>query len=362
MAVPENIRKRLEERTELGLLRSLSPPKKGWVDFCSNDYLGIAKNHFSGNQLLGSGGSRLLTGNYSKIEELEENASSFFGAPSLYFNSGYQANIGLLQAVGQRGDLYLFDEFSHASIRDGLQLSRAQSLKFKHNDLQHLAQLLKGKSGYNNIYVVTESIFSMHGDGPDLPALLDLCETHHAFLILDEAHSVGITGAQGRGISFAYKEHPSLFARIFPLGKAFGVQGAFISGSDLLKDYLINFARSFIYTTAPSPVIAEAVANSIDRVFEADKARDNLKLNLAYWHGEGNNREANSLSAIQFVPCPRIKHDGIKKALEEAQIQVFPIRYPTVPEQMEGFRVIIHSYNTKSEIDSLKKILQAHAQ
>src|SRR5436190_3874515 len=249
------LNKKIDERKEQNSFRQLSLPKGGMIDFCSNDYLGIVKNDLLNRQSRfeqpdhsGATGSRLLTGNYKLIEETEQFIANFHNAEAgLIFNSGYDANVGLLSSVPQRGDTILYDYLSHASIRDGIRLSFAQSFSFQHNDLNDLEERLKKATG--NIFVVTESVFSMDGDLCPLKDLVTLCEKYNANLIIDEAHATGVIGKKGEGFVQTLNLESKVFARIHTFGKAIGVHGAIVLGSTSLRDYLINFARSFLYST-----------------------------------------------------------------------------------------------------------------
>ncbi len=253
--LPKKLKKRLEERAKNNSLRTLSVADK-LIDFSSNDYLGLGKLVKLGGLEqfnIGAGGSRLLTGNHKGYVVLESWLSTQYGLEAaLVFNSGYDANLGFFAAVPQKGDIVLYDALSHASIRDGISLSNARAFKFRHNDLEHLEERLKHFRSTNiaeEIYVVTESVFSMDGDSPDLIALNDLCLAFGALLVVDEAHALGVFGlGKLQQLGIAQK----VFAQIITFGKGLGCHGAAILGSNDLKLYLINFCRSLIYTTALS--------------------------------------------------------------------------------------------------------------
>ncbi|MBC8034332.1 MAG: aminotransferase class I/II-fold pyridoxal phosphate-dependent enzyme, partial [Chitinophagaceae bacterium] len=247
---------RLNERRERNAYRELLPAS-GKADFCSNDYLGIVKNKVLNNRKhtslrSGSTGSRLLSGNYEMIEHLEKQVAAFHGAASgLVFNSGYDANIGLLGSVARKGDSIIYDFLSHASLRDGIRLSAAQAFPFLHNDMESLEKRLKACSpGANTVFVVTESVFSMDGDLAPLQEIADLCKRYEANLIVDEAHATGVLGPGGAGLVQSLSLQHACFARIHTFGKAVGCHGAVVLGSDVLRNFLINFCRPFIYTTA----------------------------------------------------------------------------------------------------------------
>lgn len=229
------------------------------IDFCSNDYLGFArsekltKHTTKENSKLkntnGSGGSRLLAGNTSYAENLEAYISKFHNAEAgLIYNSGYDANVGLFSAIGQKGNTIIYDELIHASVHDGMKMSSATTYAFRHNDLKHLEERLKIAEGI--IYVAVESVYSMDGDYALLKDISLLCKKYKANLIVDEAHSTGITSNGGKGRVQELNLEKEIFARVHTFGKGLGCHGAVVLGSNLLRDYLINFSRAFIYTTA----------------------------------------------------------------------------------------------------------------
>jgi 8-amino-7-oxononanoate synthase len=252
----------LEKRRSAGLLRSLKTPEN-LIDFCSNDYLGLARSvtlrqtieqsvAVHSNRLNGSTGSRLLAGNSALAEELETELAAFHDTEAaLIFNSGYDANVGLLASLPQRGDTLLTDDLIHASMIDGARLSVANRFKFRHNDLDDLENRLKRATG--TVYVAIESVYSMDGDLAPLTEIVELCEHYEAALIVDEAHATGVFGPQGGGLVQSLGLQKRVFARVHTFGKALGVHGAAVVGSASLRDFLINFARSFVYSTALPP-------------------------------------------------------------------------------------------------------------
>src|SRR5690606_16899740 len=211
-----------------------------------------------GNIQNGATGSRLLSGNHSLYDEVEDMLCDYHKTEAaLVFNSGYDANIGFFSSVPQRGDIIFYDEFIHASIRDGIKMSNARAYKFKHNDIQdlraHIERSLKVNNEGSELYIVTESVFSMDGDSPNLNTLVNICEKYSCHLMVDEAHAVGVFGKNGIGLLQEMGIQDKVFARIITFGKALGCHGAAVLGNMELKDYLVNFARSFIYTTALPP-------------------------------------------------------------------------------------------------------------
>ena len=258
MSYPDQfLDKKLNERIEGNYLRSLFV-YKGMVDFCSNDYLGISTRHllhpfFTGKEQHGSKGARTLAGNYDLIQATEEKIAAFHNSESaLIFNSGYNANVGIIAAVAQRGDVIFYDSLAHASIRDGVRLSFANAWPFVHNDMADLETKIRAHVTGNGaqVFVVTESVFSMDGDIAPVKTLVDICTRYNAHLLIDEAHAIGIVGENGEGVVQAAGLEHQVFARILTYGKAPGTHGAAICGSNKLKSFLVNFCRSFIYTTA----------------------------------------------------------------------------------------------------------------
>ena len=298
---PKKIQSKLSNRSATNSLRKLSS-QNNLIDFSSNDYLGFSKakeifdkthQYLVDNNLQQNGatGSRLLSGNHKLHELVEQELATFFNAEStLIFNSGYDANVGLFSSVPQRGDIILYDEFIHASIRDGIRLSNAKSFSFKHNALDDLETKIgsakaQSKIPYSEIYIVTESVFSMDGDSPDLKSVLDLCEEHNAHLIVDEAHAVGVFGNKGCGLVKELGLENEVFARIITFGKGMGCHGAAIMGAVKLKEYLVNFARSFMYTTALPPHALATIKIAFEHLIISNKI-EKLQKNIpvSYTH------------------------------------------------------------------------------
>lgn len=355
------LHKKLNEREANQSLRHLSITNN-LVDFCSNDYLGIATNNLlnSHQQPLSSGskGSRLLAGNYELIEEAENQLAIFYQQPAaLIFNSGYDANIGLLSCVPQKGDTIIYDYLCHASIRDGIRLSFATSYSFEHNNLESLQQKLSLATG--NIFVVTESVFSMDGDEAPLQAILTLCQQYQAYLIVDEAHATGIIGNNGEGLCVKLKIQENVFARVHTFGKACGTHGAVIVGSKALKEYLINFARSFIYTTALPPTTIQTIIEAHSILPTLNKEREQLQELIHYFNSATLMQEKIAgKTAIQAVIIPG--NEAVKNAaklLQQEGFDVRPILYPTVPKNSERLRIVLHSFNTIQQLQKMIAVL-----
>ena len=377
MNFPKKLNQKLNLRKESNALRSLSE-QNSLVDFSSNDYLGFAQSDRLFKKSLellekhsfknGSTGSRLLSGNHKLHEVVEKEVATFFNAASaLLFNSGYDANIGLFSSVPQRGDIVLYDELIHASIRDGIRLSNAKSYSFKHNDLDALEELFVRHSeldqeSQQNMYITTESVFSMDGDSPDLISLSNLCNKYSAHLIVDEAHATGVLGKNGVGLVKELNLESEVFARVHTFGKALGHHGAVVLGSEKLKTYLINFARSFIYTTAMPLHNVATIKVALEELL-VSIAQDKLQNNINYF----NQQLSSENYQLKFIKSDSAIHSciisGNKKVknvaqeLQEKGFDIKPILSPTVPKGQERLRVCLHSYNTFKEISTILQFL-----
>ena len=377
MNLPKNLLEKLQKRLENQSLRKL-PEVKQLTDFSSNDYLGLSSdvNVFQRAheylleldiQQNGATGSRLISGNHELYHQVEDFLSDFHQSESaLIFNSGYDANIGFFSSVPQRGDVILFDEYAHASIRDGITMSNAKSYKFKHNDLNHLEELLDKFQSSENIYVVTESVFSMDGDTPGLKKMVELTTQFNAFLVIDEAHAVGVLGHQGCGEVQNLGLEKEVFARIITFGKAIGCHGAAILGSDKLKEYLVNFARSFIYTTGLPPHSLSTILMSYQELIHSDKQSD-LSNNIQFFKNEITNLQLKNsfIQSNSSILCCLIpgneKVKSIAKELQGQGFDVKPILSPTVPEGQERIRFCLHAYNSFQEITDVLTMLRTFA-
>lgn len=370
MNLKERIDAELQKRSESNSLRELNIIKDK-VDFSSNDYLGFAQSQELKNKILselnnlrrlGSGGSRLLTGNNSLLEKTETEIAAFHDAESaLFFNSGYEANSGLISTITKRHDTILFDELSHASLREGVRLSNAASFSFKHNDLTDLENKLIKAEGEK--FIVVESVYSMDGDICPLNEIVLLAEKFHANIILDEAHATGVKGENGEGLAQELGLQKKIFARVHTFGKAIGFNGAVILGSNPLRNSLINFCRPFIYTTAPNlmQVVAVREAYRYLNLNASLVVQLNNRCNF-FKHKIARFKEIELLqsdSAIFSIVMPG--NENVKLAaiyLQNGGCDVRPILSPTVPEGKERLRICLHTFNTELEIDRLCKLLE----
>jgi 8-amino-7-oxononanoate synthase len=360
----------LLERREKNLLRELKT-SKGLIDFVSNDYLGLARSKVlfskiheqcieSGLLSNGATGSRLLSGNMEYTEQVEFKLKTIFKSDAaLILNSGYTANLAVFSSIPQKGDTILLDEFAHASIKDGARLSLAKRFSFRHNSLDDLESKLKRATG--KIFVAVESIYSMDGDASPLRELTTLAKKYGAFLIVDEAHSTGVVGQNGSGLSTYLGLENDIDIRIYTFGKAMGIHGACIVGSEKLIQYIINFARPFIYTTALTPHSVVGISTAFDYVSDNIDLQNVLKNNIGFYLTEVNTltNRTPSTSAIQTVILPG--NENVKNAalnLQQAGFDVRPIVSPTVQAGAERLRIILHSYNTFDDISSLAQALR----
>ncbi len=349
---------KLNKRKEEGTLRSLSHLEY-FSDFYSNDYLGLASYKTDSiSNVFGSTGSRLISGNNTKIIEAEQQIASFFNAQAgLMFNSGFDANLGFFSSVPQRGDVVLFDELIHASVRDGMRLNFADCTSFKHNDLFDLEKKMKQANG--TIYVAVEALYSMDGDLSPLRKISNLCKKFGAFLIVDEAHSAGVFGEDGKGLVAALNMEQDVFARLITFGKAYGSHGGCILGASDLISYLVNFSRSFIYTTAlpEESYLRNAQMIQLDSI---NSRRRQLQELLTYFRANFEHKglisEVNSPIQILEVGGVEVTRSLAEK-LQSERIAVKPIYSPTVKAGKERLRICIHSSNTLAEIDNLISVL-----
>lgn len=362
---------RLLKRAKLGNLRKLQTIQPS-IDFSSNDYLGLARSrqlatsvsqewerHLSHLNGLGSTGSRLLTGNSLYAQELEEKIAKFHGYKTgLLFSCGYMANVGLLTAITNKESVIFYDAAVHASTHDGIRLSRAKAFPFRHNDLEHLENRLKSCSSEGDRFICIESIYSTDGSMAQLPAISQLAREYGAYLIVDEAHAVGACGPKGSGLVAEHNLTTHVFAQVTTFGKALGTYGAIVLGNHTLKQALINFATSYIYTTALPFQTLAAIKCSYDLFPEMDQERDHLQKLIQTFRVS---YPSSSMSHIQSVPIEG--NEAVKRAAQDIVKQGFdvrPLMSPTVQRGHEVLRVCLHAFNTDDELTQLINHLQLH--
>jgi 8-amino-7-oxononanoate synthase len=352
---------KLTKRNEEGTMRSLSFSNAS-CDFYSNDYLGFSKiNSIEiASSENGGTGSRLISGNSPEAVHCEKSLARFFKAEeALVLNSGYVANLAVFSALPQRGDTIIYDENIHASVRDGIRLSLANSFAFKHNSTEDLLHKIKHASG--SVYIAVESLYSMDGDFAPLAEIVAISNEKNAFLIVDEAHACGVFGENGRGIVDLLGLNEAVFAKVVTFGKAYGAHGACILGEKKMIDFLVNFARPFIYTTAMPPKEYARIEQMVlwDGLQEQQQI---LQQNCAFFRAElkSNNLISAVNSPIQMLRIGDISAlKRISAQLANEDIAVKPIFSPTVKKGDESLRICIHSYNSFTEIQELCTMLSS---
>lgn len=366
-SIEQYLQSKLEQRKAEGNFRSLKI-LPNYIDFTSNDYLGMARNplfaecvehecatqHFD---KVGATGSRLLTGNNAYIELVESEIAAFHQSSAcLIFNSGFDANYGLLATVPGKDHLLVMDELVHASIHDGAKASKAEKLFFKHNDVADLERLLAAENSKQK-FVVVESLYSMNGDIADVATISALCEKYNANLIVDEAHATGVIGALGEGVVQSLGLSDKVFARVVTFGKALGAHGACVLGTETLKSFLINFCRPLIFSTGLSFHSLACIRVAYQLFPKMEKERTTLNENIAFFRTFSNHSSyvfLDSNTAIQGLLIAGNEEVVACSAYLEANgMDARPIRYPTVAKGTERIRICLHSYTTFEAIEQL---------
>ncbi len=335
-----------------------------------NDYLGIAgdeawirdfqaRNRYTA---MSSASSRLLTGNHRAYRELEDNLGRFYGGrAALVFNSGYHANIGILPALAGKGDLILSDKLNHASMIDGLRLGQAEFKRYRHLDYEQLGNMLAEAQGkYRQLFIATESVFSMDGDLADLPRLAALKREFHAVLVVDEAHSVGCFGPGGAGLAARDGVLDDVDVMVGTLGKAFGSAGAYAITNEVLREYLVNTMRPFIFTTGMSPAAVAWTDYVLQHMPELDNRRADLARLGNRLRGVIRKHGFATLGESQIVPLivgDNRKAGELAETFQNAGILVFPIRPPTVPAGTARLRFSLSARLPDSVIDRIDEVL-----
>lgn len=370
LKLKEKLETALARRTQDGSLRTLKT-EDHLLDFYSNDYLGFASSpelqrkiaaetaSYPGTKA-GSTGSRLLAGNSAYAMNLEAELAAYFGfSGALLFNSGFDANLALLSCIAGRGDTIIYDELAHSSMLEGARLSPARSYRFAHNDPESLRAKIKLATGI--VFVAVESLYSMDGDTAPLAALAAICKEEGAHLIVDEAHSTGITGPEGRGLVRENELADDVVAVLYTFGKAMGTHGACLAGSSLLKQYLINFARPFIYSTALPFHTLASIRMALGHSAESGLLRLQLLSNISLFRESALATGLQLMDAqgpIQGLLIPG--NEACKEAarcLQEAGFGIRAILHPTVALGQERLRICIHAFNSAGDIIRLTALL-----
>ncbi len=353
MDLQSRIKNRLNEIESKGLKRQLSSPKG--IDLSSNDYLGLAKDECLKNAMIeavkregvGSTASRLLRGERDCFREVEQKFADWKGTEnSLYFSSGYQANIGIMQTFLEKDDVIFSDELNHASLIDGIRLAKCRKELFKHFDVEEVKKLLNETECKGQKFLVTESLFSMDGDIAPLKEYAEICRRTNTNLIIDEAHSVGLYGKKGSGLIEEFGIGKDVFLSINTAGKALGVSGAFIAGSNQTIEYLINKCRSFIFSTAPIPAVADALMMAIEIIESEKKRRGELNHLCKYFNQllveNGFDAPTDKTQIVPIIIGESEKTVAIANKLQAEGFDVRAIRPPTVAEGTSRLRVTLN--------------------
>lgn len=347
-------------------LRRLSP--RTGIDFSSNDYLALATEPRIKKALvaaleagtpIGAGGSRLLRGNCDEHDELEAVAARFFGGEtSLFFGGGYVANFALLMTLPQKGDLLVIDALVHASIHEGTRSGRADVRVCRHNDPESAETEIRNwraQGGMGRVWIVVESVYSMDGDLAPLPELVAIADRHDAFLVVDEAHATGVYGDNGQGLTGGYEGRDNLVV-VHTCGKALGAVGALIVMNRVLRDFMVNRCRPFIFATAPSPLMAVAIREALSILKDEPERRHRLADLVAYTHREMVSRFGKSSSGSQIIPYI-VGDNGramkLASALQARGFDIRGIRPPTVPEGTARLRISLTLNVVKDDVRAM---------
>ncbi len=345
--------------------RTLSLPSG--IDFTSNDYLALANSPrikmaimtaMENGVAVGAGGSRLLRGNHDVFAKLETEAAAFFHSEkALYFSCGYSANMALFATLPQRADIVFHDEYVHASILDGIAAGRAQACAIRHNDVEQFStaiQQWRKMGGTGRPWIAVESIYSMDGDRAPLTELYQLAQEYDGFLVIDEAHATGVFGDKGRGLA-CFPNQDNVIV-LHTCGKALGVSGALLCLNRVFCDYLINRARAFIYSTAPSPLIAAGVCEALNILKDEPQRRAKLHALYAYANKQINILPNITGSGTQILPVLTGNNQRtmyIANRMQQEGFDIRAIRPPTVPEGTARLRISISLHVTENDIQTM---------
>ncbi|MDH4120445.1 MAG: 8-amino-7-oxononanoate synthase [Deltaproteobacteria bacterium] len=378
--MPLPFQRELDRLAGLGRTRALLPA--AGLDFSSNDYLGLAAHPALGQAVaqalaeglpVGSGGSRLLRGNHPAHQALETQAAAFFGTEAaLYFNSGFDANLALFSTLPSRHDHVIHDQFIHASVKEGVRASLARRKAVPHNNVSAFAQAVEQarRKGAQQVFVAVESLYSMDGDRAPLADLVNLARDQDAVLVVDEAHATGVYGPGGRGLAheldhgLGHGLDPERIICLHTCGKALGVSGGLVTGSRAMVDTLVNGARSFLFTTAASPLMARAVSCALELSAQADEARARLARLTALGRArlEGLTRWRLLPGDTHILPVVVGTDSAAVWAAERLRtggFDVRAIRPPTVPEGTARLRVSLNTQRTPEEVEALARRILA---
>ena len=355
----------LEKLSQTGNLRSLKQidESRYKLNLSSNDYMGIAKLGLSipEEKGMGSGSSRLLTGNFQAYQALEDELEKEFGSPALFFNSGYHANIGILPALTSKGDLILSDKLNHASIIDGIKLSDADYHRYKHLDYKHLERLLeKYRNNYNRVIIVSESIFSMDGDVADLHELIKIKKKYECFLYIDEAHALGTRGEKGLGIAEEQNCLSEIDLLVGTFGKAMNSVGAYLICNAIIKAYLINKMRSLIFTTALPPISIAWNLQILKQSLSMQKERTHLQDLSNQFRTALQDLDIKTGGDSNIIPIMIGDSENCTQIAEQMQrlgYLVFPIRPPSVPPNTSRLRLSLSADMTWGDLKELPEII-----
>jgi 8-amino-7-oxononanoate synthase len=343
-------------------------------DFASNDYLGLAasprlaaavEEALARGVPVGAAGSRLLRGNHPEHEALEAEAAAFFGADrSLYLGSGYAANVALLSALPQRGDLVVYDELIHASAHEGMALTKADTLSVPHNEAGAVAEAIgrwRAAGGKGTPWIAVESVYSMDGDRAPLADLAGITESSGGFLIVDEAHATGVLGPSGRGLAAPWEGREWLIG-LHTCGKALGTSGALVTAHRTLIDFLVNRARPFIYATAPSPAIAAATRDAL-RILADEPGRRAAHADLvASTNRLVETRLGVAASGSHILPVilgGNARATAVAARMRQAGFDVRAVRPPTVPEGTARLRISLTLNVNTATVEAMVDCLAA---
>ncbi|MGD0963423.1 MAG: 8-amino-7-oxononanoate synthase [Candidatus Acidiferrales bacterium] len=373
--IAERMRDELEHLRAQSQFRALENPEG--ISLCSNDYLGLATDprlqqavmdEVARGGAMGATGSRLLSGNSRPWEQLESEFARFAGTEAaLYFGAGYAANVGLLSSILQPGDTVFSDALNHASLIDGMRLSGARKMMYPHLDLGFLEKSLREeKDAPGAKVIVTESVFSMEGDIAPLGELLSLAREYGADVVVDEAHATGVCGPQGRGIAAEYKCERDLLASVHTCGKALASAGAFVCGENVLRQFLVNRARTFIFSTAMPPYLAGQIGAALELVRQADAQRAQLReiasLLRAALAARGLQLGASATHIVPVILGTNEKALYVAAQLQASGFAAKAIRPPTVPAGTSRIRLCLTIQITTEDVQRIVAIIAAASQ